>query len=73
MMSQSEVERVIGRAVTDETFRQQLIDSARAACKGYDLTEEELDALEKLDAQSMLAFAGSLDRRISKKGGTGFV
>jgi hypothetical protein len=72
-MSQSEVERVIGRAVTDEGFRQQLIDSARAACKGYDLTEEELDALEKLDAQSMLAFAGSLDRRISKKGGTGFV
>lgn len=72
-MSQSEVERVIGRAVTDETFRQQLIDSARAACQGYDLTEEELDALEKLDTQSMQAFAGSLDRRLSKKGGTGFI
>jgi hypothetical protein len=72
-MSQSEVERVIGRAVTDEAFRQQLVDSARAACAGYDLTEEELDALEKLDAQSMQAFAGSLDRRISKKGGAGFV
>lgn len=72
-MSQSEVERVIGRAVTDEAFRKQLIDSARAACAGYDLTEDELDALEKLDAESMLAFAGSLDRRISKKGGSGFI
>jgi hypothetical protein len=72
-MPQSEVERVIGRAVTDEAFRQLLIDDAREACKGYDLTEEELDALEKLDAQSMQAFAGSLDRRLSKKGGTGFI
>jgi hypothetical protein len=43
------------------------------ACKGYDLTEEELDALEKLDSESMLAFAGTLDRRLSKKAGTGFV
>ncbi|HEU4325389.1 MAG TPA: Franean1_4349 family RiPP [Roseiflexaceae bacterium] len=72
-MSQSEVERVIGRAVTDETFRQALIDNAHTACQGYDLTEEELDALEKLDASSMLAFAGTLDKRISKTTGAGFV
>nr|PZN26724.1 MAG: hypothetical protein DIU80_12970 [Chloroflexota bacterium] len=72
-MSQSEVERVIGRAITDESFRKQLIDNAREACKEYDLTEEELDALEKLDAESMQAFAGTLDRRLSKKAGTGFV
>ena len=32
-MSQSEVERVIGRAVTDPEFRQALIDNAREACK----------------------------------------
>jgi hypothetical protein len=32
-MSQSEIERVIGRAVTDSAFRQALIDDARAACK----------------------------------------
>jgi hypothetical protein len=72
-MSQSEVERVIGRAVTDEVFRKTLIDNARQACTGYDLTEEELDALEKLDAESMKAFAGSLDRRLSKKAGSGFI
>lgn len=72
-MSQTEIERVIGRAATDEAFRQALIDNARVACKDYSLTEDELDALEKLDAQSLLAFAGTLDRRISKTLGSGFV
>jgi hypothetical protein len=72
-MSQTEIERVIGRAATDAQFRQALIEDARAACKEYDLTEDELDALEKLDAQSLLAFAGTLDRRISKTAGSGFM
>lgn len=72
-MSQQEIERVIGRAATDSAFRQALIDNAREACKEYDLTEDELDALERLDAQSLTAFAGTLDRRISKTGGSGFV
>jgi hypothetical protein len=72
-MSQSEIERVIGRAVTDSAFRQALIDDARTACKEYDLTEDELDALEKLDATSLMAFAGTLDSRISKTGGAGFM
>jgi len=71
-MSQTEIERVIGRAATDAAFRQSLIDDARAACREYDLTEDELDALEKLDAQSLLAFAGTLDKRISKTIGSGF-
>jgi hypothetical protein len=72
-MSQHEVERVIGRAVTDAAFREALINNAREACKGYDLTEEELDALEALDSQSLAAFAGTLDKRISKTSGMGFM
>lgn len=72
-MSQREIERVLGRAVTDAAFRQALIENAHEACKEYDLTEDELDALEKLDAQSLMAFAGTLDERISKSGGMGFV
>lgn len=71
-MSQHDIERVIGRAATDSGFRKALIDNARKACQGYDLTEDELDALEKLDADSLMAFAGSLDNRISKTGGAGF-
>ncbi|HNP74392.1 MAG TPA: Franean1_4349 family RiPP [Kouleothrix sp.] len=72
-MSQSEVERVIGRAVTDAEFRKALIENAREACKGYNLTEAELSALEALDAESLASFAGTLDERITKTGGLGFV
>ena len=72
-MSQHDVEHVIGRAATDTAFRQALIDNAREACKEYDLTEEELGALEQLDSQSLLAFAGTLDKRISKTAGAGFM
>jgi hypothetical protein len=68
-MSQHEIERVIGRAATDDAFRQALINDTREACKDYDLTEEELNALEQLDSQSLLAFAETLNRRISKTGG----
>jgi hypothetical protein len=72
-MSQQSVEQVIGRAATDTAFREALIKNAREACQGFDLTEEELEALEALDAQSLLAFAGTLDKRISKTGGMGFM
>jgi hypothetical protein len=72
-MSQHEIERVIGRAATDTAFREALIANAREACKGFDLSEDELDALEKLDSESLLAFAGTLDKRISKTAGAGFV
>lgn len=72
-MSQEAVQQVIGRAITDAEFRQQLIDNARAACQGYELTEEELNALEALDQNSLKMFAGTLDSRLSKSGGKGFV
>lgn len=72
-MSQTEVERVIGRAVTDASFREALIKNAREACKEYNLTEDELNALEALDADSLGSFAGTLDKRISKTSGAGFI
>lgn len=72
-MSQEAVQQIIGRAVTDAEFRQKLIDSARVACEGYDLTADELEALEALDTDSLKAFAGTLDVRLSKTAGRGFV
>ncbi|GAB4442236.1 MAG: Franean1_4349 family RiPP [Chloroflexi bacterium OHK40] len=72
-MSLQAVQQIIGRAVTDPEFRQQLIDDARSACAGYDLTDDELNALEALDQESMQAFAGTLDARLSKSAGKGFV
>lgn len=71
-MSQSAVEQIIGRAVIDAEFREKLIADARAACAGYDLTDEELEALEHLDAESLQSFAGKLDPRLTKSAGRGF-
>jgi hypothetical protein len=72
-MSQSDIQRVIGRAATDSAFRQALVDNAREACKEYDLTDDEIAALEALDTSSLAAFAATLDKRISKSGGGGFI
>ncbi|MCR4405400.1 MAG: Franean1_4349 family RiPP [Anaerolineae bacterium] len=65
-MSLEAVQMVIGRAATDAEFREALIQNAAKACKGYDLTSDELAALEALDAESLKAFAGTLDKRIQK-------
>jgi hypothetical protein len=72
-MSLEAVQQVIGRAVVDAEFRQKLIDNAREACADYELTEEEIRALEDLDSESLQSFAGTLDARISKTGGRGFI
>ncbi len=72
-MSRTAVEQVIARAMVEADFRRQLIDNARVACMEYDLTEEELAALEALDNESLKTFAGTLDVRISKTGGKGFI
>ena len=72
-MSQLEIERVIGRAAIDVGFRQVLLNNARQAGEGYDLTEDELVALEQLDLESLMAMVGTLDRRISDTDGTGSV
>ena len=58
-MAQHEVERVIGRAATDPAFRNALLTNTREACRGYDLTEEELEGLEHLDPATIEAFAGT--------------
>ncbi len=63
---------IIGRAATDPEFRKALIDDAAKACQGYDLTDDELVALEALDGESLETFAGSLDERISKAAGSGW-
>lgn len=70
-MSLEAVQMIIGRAATDPQFRKRLIKNAVKACEGYDLTEEELAALEALDGESLEAFAGKLPPRITKGAGGG--
>lgn len=72
-MSYEAVATIIGRALTDAQFRQQLIDDAARACQGYDLTPEELQALEAIEPESFEALASSLPERIIKGVGSGFI
>jgi hypothetical protein len=65
-MTQAAVQAVIGRAVTDAGFREALFADPAQALAGYDLSAEEMAALEALDAEQVAAFAGTLDERISK-------
>jgi hypothetical protein len=70
-MSLEAVQMIIGRAATDPQFRKLLIEDAAKACEGYDLTEDELAALEALDGESLETFAGKLPPRITKGAGGG--
>ncbi len=70
-MSLEAVQMIIGRAATDPEFRKLLIENAAKACQDYDLTGDELAALEALDGESLEAFAGKLPDRITKGAGSG--
>jgi putative modified peptide len=70
-MSQRSVERVVGRLVTDEAFREQFAEDPGAALRqmtecGVELTDLELRALASIDARVVERIAGSIDPRIQK-------
>lgn len=65
-MSKEAVQAVIGKAVTDGKFREELFANPDQALSGYELTEAEIAALKNVDAETLESFAGTLDERISK-------
>jgi putative modified peptide len=71
-MSQRNVERILGRLVTDEAFRRRFAADPRAAlaemtsCCGGELNECERRALEAVDPEAVRTFAEALDPRIQK-------
>jgi hypothetical protein len=65
-MSKEAVQAVIGKAVTDSKFREELFANPEQVLAGYELTEGEISALKAIDAETMESLAGSLDERISK-------
>ncbi len=70
-MSQRNVERVIGRLVTDEGFRRRFALAPAAALQeivetGVELTVCELRALAALDPRVLARCADALDPRIQK-------
>ncbi len=69
-MAFESLQAVVGTAVVDPSFRRALLnDSRRRAISSFNLTHEEEDAVMRIHADSLEAFAGQLDRWISQAKG----
>ncbi|GAB4539701.1 MAG: Franean1_4349 family RiPP [Anaerolineae bacterium] len=66
-MSQDAVSQIIGRAVIDAEFRQLLFSNPEQALAGYDLADDEKEALENLKQEDLEDFSTRLDARITKR------
>lgn len=70
-MSQRNVERVIGRLITDEAFRRQFTTDPQSAlgevaAAGLELNDCERRALAAIDPQAAGRFAEAIDPRLQK-------
>src|SRR5262245_19270177 len=67
-MSQRAVEQVLGKLVTDETFRSVFFaDPERACfCAGLELSQDERRALAAIPVESLATFAECLQDRIRR-------
>ena len=65
-MTEDHVSMIVGRAVTDSKFRELLLSNPEEALKDYELTEEEKEALLKIQKEDLEDFSGKLDDRITK-------
>lgn len=67
-MSQESVERFLGRAITDERFRERAMVSFEQCClsEGYSISSSELPFLTKLDLRLLGFVATTLDDAIRR-------
>ena len=70
-MSQANVEKIVGRLVTDEDFRRAFHEDAEGVVRslterGCELTRAEIATLVALDPATLERFADSLDPRLQK-------
>ena len=65
-MSQAVVMEIIGKAIEDKKFREELFEHPAQALKGYDLTDEEQFSLTNLNEDNFDDFAGGLGDRTTK-------
>jgi hypothetical protein len=64
-MSRQALEAIVGRAILDAEFRLAFFANPDAAVLGYELSEEEMAALKRLDAENLDACGDSLGRRVA--------
>ena len=67
-MSQRDVERTLGRLLTDPGFRRNFFRNPARACLevGVQLAPHEVDALLRVPARRLANLAGQLDDRICR-------
>ena len=65
-MSQETVTKVILKAMSEDEFRENLFANPGTVLTGFDLTEEERQALSNVQRESFDAFASEIEQRISK-------
>ncbi len=67
-MSEENVKKIIGRAVTDAAFRGLLFSRPDEALAGYDLTDDEIVSLKNLPREQFDSTAIQLEERVSRAG-----
>ena len=67
-MSVESVQLIIARAVTDVDFREMLFNQPEEALQGFDLSEEEHQALMNLPQEQFESVQSELEERLSKAG-----
>jgi hypothetical protein len=69
-MSQSEIERLIGRALLDAEFRARLLEQPQTVIRDeqFDLTPEEIASLERIPPATVRSLARYLDQRLVQVG-----
>jgi len=67
-MSQRDVERALGRLVTDPGFRHDFFNDPAGACLllGLQLTPQELEALLRTSPRALVKLSDGLDDRICR-------
>lgn len=67
-MSQADLERLVGRAILDASFRKQLFRDPQETLRraGLELSEQELDSVATMDMATMEAIAEGLYARLMR-------
>lgn len=67
-MATEDLTEIITKALTDETFRQKLMDSVEEAVSGYNLGDEEMSMLRNLKTDAFADLDMDVEERQSKSG-----